>query len=364
MPAMRPGVLAALIVSVTTFSNALAQYPPGVQRLDGITLSDLAIATDGTAYADGYESPARAGIYRLDPTGPVLVHARQNISDLEAAPDGTLWFSVLPPSAGLYQLRTDGSIVTVLTGDAGFIRDMTTATDGAIWYSPWLTQGVTRISPSGAVSTAGSGPIGTLAQGPDGSIWGLNTFDQRLRRFSAQGDTVVDVSISFSPLYATMAPTPDGGLWVAHGTPLPGMTRFDSLGQVVETRSLPPYRTAYIVGDGTIFLGTDAGIVRIANGTSELLALPALPPPYAPCYKRVFWTVGATPDGVMWFAESAEFASGPPHPGCVTPPNPVYAGTLRVTGFGLATAIPTSSNALLVALAVAMAAIATARLMG
>jgi virginiamycin B lyase len=98
-------------------------------------------------------------------------NANGNPNQITVGRDGALWVTL---EYGIARITTAG-IVSEFAAPQGELQGITCGPDGALWYTEWSANNVTRISTSGVftqfkIPTIGSEPWG-ITTGPDGALW-------------------------------------------------------------------------------------------------------------------------------------------------------------------------------------------------
>lgn len=176
---------------------------------------------DGLNRFDGYEFRR----FRADPSDPAALDDG-SITALAAHPDGTLWVGTMHGGLALYDPARD-TFTTVGPREApGTTPDRVTALavdeTGTVWVG---MGGLGRVSAddSGAprLERLDRRPVASLAVAGDGRVW-VGRGDGRLEAFRSADPARADLSVApFGDARAirAIAPTRDGGLWVAGDGP-------------------------------------------------------------------------------------------------------------------------------------------------
>lgn len=318
---MRTGLCIAVAV-ILVHSAAHAQQIRGTERFSPVSPSGFAIhQVWGTVYYSQVGTEA-AGIYRLDPAGPVRLAAVESFARFitlpafAVTPDGTVWFG----HASLGINRLAGSTAVPVISETPFMLEA--ATDHAVWYTRADVAEAVRLTAAGSVDRFPlPGPGFSMAPGTSGSMW--LSGPGRTLRLSATGTVLADVP---QRLVDPMADG-TGGLWGR--TQLGTLLHLNAAGATVEEIDIPADAIhASVAADGTIYVSTGARLVMIRNGSSSMLTLPALVPMQNQCENGYQYYGYPDAGGVYWLAQIA-FAStgGPP---CVPAP-PQASGILRIT---------------------------------
>src|SRR3954454_8049450 len=123
--------------------------------------------------------PLFAGVARAAPVGEITeftLSPAANPAQVQAGPDGNLWFSDRNGSVG--QITTGGTVTRFTSGlnPGSAVRSIALGTDGNLWFSdPGTTRAIGVFNPATHASSefglaATSMPLG-IAPGPDGNVW-------------------------------------------------------------------------------------------------------------------------------------------------------------------------------------------------
>ncbi|MFN2460969.1 MAG: hypothetical protein ABR591_09815, partial [Candidatus Velthaea sp.] len=132
-------------------------------------------------------------------------------------PDGNVWFTAIGSSGtsmGVGKITTAGLETIVVpfgTVDAQWI---TTGPDGNVWTSG--KAGISRITPSGTVTSFADANAITIAAGPDGNLWFTAASPARVGRITPQGTiTEFTAGITGQPSFITAGS--DGYMYFSEG---------------------------------------------------------------------------------------------------------------------------------------------------
>jgi signal transduction histidine kinase len=189
-----------------------------------------------------------------------------------AGHDGTVWagtadsLAVLD-HAGLHSLRAGkelpGTQVTSLLEDhAGRLW---VGIDNGLWiYTAGKFTAVIKQD-----EKSGTGLIRALAQDAAGDVWASYAHPSKLFRF--RDDRVVeDVDVPANRSVQSMAPDPDGGLWL--GLQNGELAHTGAPGRGVSTHLDVPLRDVAVVSHGLVLGATNKGLVVFKQGTLRILS--------------------------------------------------------------------------------------------
>ncbi|MBF5045632.1 hypothetical protein FGE12_24710 [Aggregicoccus sp. 17bor-14] len=282
---MRPGPLFALLLALLLPGRAAHALDPGRaltqfglqtwqtdQGLPQNTVEALARTPDGFLWVATQE-----GLVRFDGARFTVFDAqntpalRMNVVQvLRVTRDGTLWAGTL--SGGLVSYR-QGRFEAHLPSPS-HVTALAETEDGTLWVG--TGEGLLRRSGGAFVPAAGAeglppGAVTALAPGRGGVLWAALREGGLLRR---EGGRFVAVPLpTTTPRIYALAEDGQGALWIA--TRGQGLLRWAN----GELRSYGakeglPQRTVYTLmpePDGTLWLGTDDGLVRLRGERVETL---------------------------------------------------------------------------------------------
>jgi streptogramin lyase len=148
----------------------------GVQRsgFGGVSAWDIAFGSDGNLWVTEFSA---AAIARVTPFGVVtrfpLPAGTFFPRDIEAGPDGNLWYAV-PGHIG--RITPAGTITQFPTSAPDSLPwDLTVGSDGNMWFTDRNLNKIGRITPSGEITdiplSAPPNGLSGITAGPDGNIW-------------------------------------------------------------------------------------------------------------------------------------------------------------------------------------------------
>jgi streptogramin lyase len=227
--------------------------------------------------------------------------------DITTGSDGNLWFTERGANK-IGRITTAG----VVTGEfsiptaSSFPVGITSGPDGNVWFVEQNGDKVGRITPSGtitefAIPTAGSMPR-DITTGPDGNLWFTESASNKIGRITP-GGTITEFAVptlNTGPRDITTGP--DGNLWFTQQTSNQ-IGRITTTGVVTGEFSVPtPTSTprGIVAGpDGNLWFternGHKIGRITTAGVLTEF-ALPTAGGPF---------DIGAGSDGNLWFTEEA-----------------------------------------------------------
>lgn len=198
--------------------------------LEGVALVnaiDVAVEPDGTVWAvwNGLSGSMTGGVGRMDPDGTWHVATKADGlvgSHLRAvAPDGTggAWFAT---DVGMSRWRADGSWQSIGAVDGAPCDswDVEATPDGSVWFacSDLWGRGH-RIALDGTITSLPPvGPVRMLAAGPDGGVFALDARDQVHRVAISEDESTLTWIIHQFRMpgnIADLVADADGGLWAA-----------------------------------------------------------------------------------------------------------------------------------------------------
>ena len=157
-------------------------------------------------------------------------------AQIQAGPDGNLWFSDRNGAVG--RVTTNGTVSRFTSGlnPGSAVRSITMGSDGNMWFSdPGTTRAIGVINPFTQVINefsaglnAGSMPLG-IAAGPDGNVWFTdNGTTKAIGVINPTTHAITEFSSGLNPgaaLQQGLVAGPDGNLWFTDGgtTPAIGM---------------------------------------------------------------------------------------------------------------------------------------------
>lgn len=147
----------------------------GVPSL-GPNISDIEVAPDGTVWFAESNHDAEAKIGRLNPaTGSVtefVVNRRPR--SLAIAPDGAVWFTEIFDHGIGRLIPATGEVNHFPTAEFANPEDIVAGEGSNLWFTQWGKGNIARISSTGVITEAKtvkfSGPLG-ITIGPDGNPW-------------------------------------------------------------------------------------------------------------------------------------------------------------------------------------------------
>lgn len=129
--------------------------------------------------------------------------------------DGNLWVA-----GGSVVHRVSTDLLTVTNFSTGLsaganVASIVGAPDGDLYALDYANGQVVKITTSGTISTfTASGATGNIIVGPDGALWFPEP--SKIARFDLATDTVTTTSLTFTPLWLTLAA--DGSFWSVDGS--------------------------------------------------------------------------------------------------------------------------------------------------
>jgi ligand-binding sensor domain-containing protein len=221
-------------IAVAT-ANGLVLFDRDGRERQALTRSSGLIAihvTDVAVYGDGMVAGTPAGITFLDASGPHSMYAFEGLANNHVYALGVSGQGLMVGTLGGISLVKDGEVRRNLTtANSGMKANWTTAltSAGAEWLAGTYGGGVVRVSADGQVSATEA---------------------------TAQG-TIVNPGAMASDGRVVLAGTLGRGLLVSDGTG----TRWKTV-----TAGLPSLNvTALTIANGVVYVGTDNGLVKIAE---------------------------------------------------------------------------------------------------
>lgn len=132
-----------------------------------------------------------------------------------AGSDGLEWIA-----GGSKIIRVSTDLITVTPFTSGLsstpsVRAIVSALDGNVYALDYANGQIVKCTTSGTITTfAASGASGNIIVGPDGALWFPES--SKIARFDLTTDAVTTTSLSFTPLWLTLAA--DGSFWSVDGS--------------------------------------------------------------------------------------------------------------------------------------------------
>ena len=202
------------------------------------------------------------------------------VMSLAEDPEGVVWIGL---NCGGLNLRREGRI-TSLTGD--YLLDnecvwsLLSARDGSLWIGTWggglfQKQGkeVTRYS---ITHPGNDEPIVALCENPAGGLW-VGTYSEGVKLFRDGSFTQLESEGLSSKFITSILQEPAGDLWIGTGgnglvrlrpKDGPSLTQHPSTAVFSREQGLPNdfVRTLMLDKEGVLWIGTDGGLARYAQG--------------------------------------------------------------------------------------------------
>ena len=209
--------------------NLVARMNPGngaVTEFDGKTdpmaaIGRMTVGPDGNIwflqqYANRISRITPAGVV-TEFTTPIFPGAGTGF--IVAGGDGNLWFTIPYFAYKAIGRITPSGVVTIFShGILGTTNSIAGGADGNVWFSEDSIAGISRITPSGAVTRflTSSWP-NMIARGPDQEIWFVMESGRTGKVTPAGLVTEFDEGIGaqYSRYANAMVTGPDGSLWIA-----------------------------------------------------------------------------------------------------------------------------------------------------
>ncbi len=221
--------------------------------------------------------------------------------DITTGSDGNLWFTEyaankigkINPSTGditEYDIPTEDS-------EPGGI---TNGPDGNLWFTQWGGNKIGRITPSGTITeysfpTPG-GKAYNITTGPDGNLWFTKPDGDHISKIDPSTGTITEYPAPYN-FYSITADL-DGSLWVSGSSHIAKVD--PDTGTITEYPDVSPGGDITTDSDGNLWLlqsGQQNGqIAKVDPGTGTVTAEYPLPPAYGEAYNII-----TGPDGNLWF---------------------------------------------------------------
>jgi virginiamycin B lyase len=239
---------------------------------------------------------------------PLESNRSRATSDIVAAPDGDLWFTL--PAAGSVGRRTPGGQTTLfpLSDRAAAPEGIEIGPDGGVWFTESKVDRVARIDSNGWVTEvdlpAGSKPAG-IASGPRDLLWVAERGSGRLARIQADG-AVSQLALPGGWIPTSIAVDVFGNVWFADsGQPRTGRIGPEGNLKVFHLPVEGGITPLAVAGDGRAWYAAGTRIGSISP--DGRIGIPACAIPT--CDHAVTgMTVG--PDGGLWFGMGTRIVTG------------------------------------------------------
>jgi virginiamycin B lyase len=261
----------------------------------------IALGPDGAMWFthDGYT------IGRIDSGGVVtefpLPANDSSFLDIALGPDGNLWltrseFAALVP--GISRLTPSGALTEFRVADA---LSITAGPDGNLWFTQIYSPRIGRITTSGTVTEFDlltPSRVGDITAGPDGNIWFTKPDGHKIGRITSSG-AVTEFDVPGGRPRG-IAAGPDGNVWFTDES-LPRIGRITPAGEITQ---FPTSRAAYAIvsgADGNLWAAGPLTLMRITpSGSMTDFFLPA---------KRIdgwYPAIASAPDGSIWVTDRTD----------------------------------------------------------
>jgi streptogramin lyase len=247
----------------------------------------------------------------MTPTGTVTefpIFSGFGVRGIVSATDGDLWFAT--DDGTISRITPGGAQAAFSAGDMIFGTDpymLAQGADGNLWYTNWDPSRISRMTPSGVVTSFGGigGRPYDIVAGPDGNLWFTepNASASRIGRITPSGVvTEFPLALGSRPYGITVGP--DGNLWFTlRGSGNDGIGRITPTGTVtIFSAGITPGSTPLAITAGadgnlwfTEFDGNRIGRITPTGTVTEFSAGVGSAP----------YGITAGPDGQIWFTERA-----------------------------------------------------------
>jgi streptogramin lyase len=232
----------------------------------------------------GAALPVCLGVAGAAPLGQIVELSAPGTdpAQIQAGPDGNLWFSDRNGAVG--RVTTNGTISKFTSGlnPGSAVRSIAMGPDGNMWFSdPGTTRAIGVINPfTQAISefsaglNAGSMPLG-IAAGPDGNVWFTdNGTTKAIGVINPTTHAISEFSSGLNPgssLQQGLVAGPDGNLWFtdAGTTPAIGMINPTTHAIVEFSSGLNPGSRP----GASIVVGPDANLWFMDGGTTAAIGM-------------------------------------------------------------------------------------------
>jgi streptogramin lyase len=261
-----------------------------------------------------------AGVAGAAPLGQIVEFNTPGTdpAQIQAGPDGNLWFSDRTGSVG--RATPDGVITRFTTGlnPGSAVRSIAMGPDGNMWFSdPGTTRAVGVINPfTQAISefsaglNPGSMPLG-IAAGPDGNVWFTDSGTTKaIGVINPTTHAISEFSAGLNPgsnLQQGLVAGPDGNLWFTDQGTTPAIGRIDP-----NTHAITEFSAGLNAGSkpgASIVVGPDGGL-WFMDGSNPAAIGRIDPTTQAITEFRTGLNPGAAlgrlaagPDGNIWFGD-------------------------------------------------------------
>jgi len=216
---------ARLPASANGLTSLLRVSPSGVlvEELLGLPAERIAAGPDGNVwFASEVElSQIAAAIRPADGLLTAILFVGNRVRSMMGGPDGNVWMAesnggIAPARIG--RVTPDSVLDEFLVPTPGDLNDITTGTDGNLWFTDAGRNALVRMTPAGIattfpVPTPSSGVFG-VAAGLGGEIYFTERDAGRLGRLAPDGQvTEIDCIPTPASAPTSIARAPDGRLW-------------------------------------------------------------------------------------------------------------------------------------------------------
>jgi streptogramin lyase len=230
---------------------------------------------------------------------------------INRGPDGNVWFVEGPaPTKALGKITSDGTVTELaVPAGRGFTYDITAGADGNLWYSDnGVYDGmpkIGRVTPAGVFTLFDSpdaqNAAGGMIAGPDGNVWFGRTDLTAISRITPSG-TVSSFTVPNGGGVLTLVAGPDGNVWYFNDSN-GRLGRVTPAGAITESAPLGFGANRIILGPDGNFWAADGGHSQIVRMTPSLT--PTLTAFDTPTPSSTPSDLAVGPDGNIWYIERA-----------------------------------------------------------
>ncbi len=192
-----------------------------------------------TLYPGAIGRVSTNGAFTAFPIDHKLGGAGSNPFAIINGPDKALWFVTNSATSHIVRMTLTGAMKQYRIAEGSRLQWLTSASDGALWFTDAGTNKIGRMSATGTVRefpvpTPNSGLYG-ICQGPDGKIWFIEQGANRVGSVTSSGSFhEYSIPTPYSGAAAIVA-GPDGALWFTEGS-VGRIGRITTAGDIVELK--------------------------------------------------------------------------------------------------------------------------------